>query len=412
MFDRCFPRGAPGRPTGRVTVTRRLIVVSLFPLVVGLAAASVFPGAAAAAEPRVFLITAADKGNFPAGSVRDKIHADENSMQAIFHDLVKEKGVVEYVHVPNDDGPIKIEDVRSTLDKVAAMVVPEKDAVVFYFSGHGYFDPKVRTFNLVVAEKQEAKGLPRTEVRNQLLAMKPRLAVLLTDCCAAEQRLSLVRCIDSLPVSVATRSPLFRSLFLETSGIVDITSSTPPQLSWVSGEYKNSVFTWALVKTLDERKQDGNATWRDVFDAARDVTVKQSIQESEKFGGDRKQVPLLVRYEGTYRGRNFEKVRIDDGEGLPQDNPPVQRREPFGLTMRLLDNGSAIVTGVKPGSPVDRAGIEADDVIVRWGAVGPFENLQHLDRVVDEGGGDVVLTIRNHRDGQLYETRVNANPRD
>lgn len=408
MVNRSSLRRGPALPTGLVADSLRLVLALLLPLVIGLAAAPVHTGAAAAAEPRVFLITAADRGNFPAGQVRDRVQADENSIKSIFDDL--QKGMVEHVKVPNDDGPITSRALVAALDQVAGRVAPN-DAVVFYFSGHGYFDTQLRSFNLVVADGDKVKGLPRADVRNRLLAMKPRLAVLLTDCCAGDQRMSLVR-IPPESFPVRWTKPLFRSLFLETSGVVDITSSTPPELSWVSSEYENSVFTWALVKTLRSREQDGNATWRDIFDSARDLTAKQSIRESEKFGGDRRQVPLLVRYEGTYRGRKFDKVWVEDGSGEPPGGPPQQGREPFGLTMRLLDDGSALVTAVKPGSPVARAGIEQNDVIVRWGAVGPFESIEQLDRVVDGGGGDVVLTIRNHRDGQMYERRVQAGVRD
>lgn len=390
-------RPAPFRHVSRhpVMATSPCVARCVALLAAGMAAALVFTGAAAAAERRIFLITAADKGNF-AATVREKMQEDENRMLAVFRDQAGAS--LKSERVPNER-PIAGKAISDAIDNVAKQIGRD-DAVVFYFSGHGAFDRDKREFWFVT---DQDKSLQRSVVRDRLLAMRARLTVLLSDCCAADQRMP-VSGGGSFPLP-PPMSPLFKSLFFDTDGIVDITSSTPPELSWVSGEHNNSVFTWALVKTLRDRKGDGDATWSDVFASARDLTVTQSKRESERFGGDRTQVPVLVRYEGMYRGRKI---------GAPAAGPPQRSAQGprFGLTMRLLDDGSAQVTAVAPGSPIDGAGIEAGDVIVRWAGVGPFESLEQLNDVVDGGGDDVTLTVTNQRDGRQYDVRVRAARRD
>lgn len=390
----CFPMrsrrsaGGPGR--GRVDWVGGGWANALVALAAVLAAAAGASRVADGADPRVYLIIAADKQNFGV-AVRDKMQADEDAIRRVFTDQAG--GWFVPAIIPNDK-PITSEAIDTTIDQVGKEIRPT-DAVVFYFSGHGLYNEK-DGFQIVVNERF---GRRRSELRNRLLGLKARLTVLITDVCAGNQTLPIIQPPGRFPPPKL--SPLFSSLLFKTSGLVDITSSTPPELSWVSGEHENSVFTWALVRTLRAKEANGNATWQDIFSATKSLTVEQSIREQERFGGVRKQVPLLVRYEVSYRGEKLPSVinnDLADGRGSPK----------FGLSMRLQENGTALVTAVAPDSPTQRAGVEPGDVIERWGGVGPFQSLEHLDRVVDQGGADVALTILNKRDGQRYERRIQA----
>lgn len=235
----------------------------------------------------------------------------------------------------------------------------------------------------------------------------PRLTVLLTDCCAAER--ATPPGPPDVPGPSRQTSPLFKSLFIDPTGIIDITSSTPPELSWVSSEYDTSIFTQALYQVCSRAKPQP-LSWQELFEKTKRLTVEQSLREPST----KKQTPLLIgalMFRDAGLKSTVSRFEANWVTNLLADFPAEHQPQPvriFGLAMKLLDDGTALVTEVTPDGPVAKAGIEPDDIILRWGTSGPFNDEDHLDRSVDRGPDRVVLSVLNHRDGKEYECVVTA----
>ena len=112
--------------------------------------------------------------------------------------------------------------------RIAALRPGPDDAVVVFFSGHGAFDNQEEQYFKFPRLGPQA-FLTRRQVRDAIKAKGSRLGVLLTDCC---NNMSIIPKLPRAPYvgapmapAAASFSPLFRSLFLETSGFVDLTSS-------------------------------------------------------------------------------------------------------------------------------------------------------------------------------------------
>ena len=113
---------------------------------------------------------------------------------------------------------------ESILAVIGRLAAGPGDAVVVYFSGHGGFDRRVGPY--LRFPRREAY-LTRDKLRLAIQGRNPRLGVLLTDCC---NNLFAIPGTPSLGMPTPERprvglSPLFRSLFVDHAGFVDLTSS-------------------------------------------------------------------------------------------------------------------------------------------------------------------------------------------
>jgi hypothetical protein len=167
------------------------------------------------------------------------------------------------------DAEASPETIRAALLKLK----PEPaDTVFFYYTGHGGIDDRGSHFLL------NGGKLYRDEVRALLQGPKPRLAVLLTDCCnSRSDGLSVgVREIFKSPETI---TPLARSLFIEPSGVVDVNSSAPGESAFFSEEHKGSIFTQTALQWFKERR-DQAVTWSTFMD---EVSVRVHLLFRARF---------------------------------------------------------------------------------------------------------------------------------
>ena len=172
---------------------------------------------------------------------------------------------------------------RGLVEAIRSIGDASSDTVFIYYTGHGATDlGKGHTLTFALGP-----ALPRSEIRQELAALRPRLGILLTECCSI---------LDVIPPAKASPAPQgiepppddhvrsTRSLLLRTRGIVDINSSSFEPSEGLN-EYSflgdgGGLFTGALGDVLVrapfaklDDNHDGLLTWGEFFPFVR-VLVK------------------------------------------------------------------------------------------------------------------------------------------
>lgn len=155
-------------------------------------------------------------------------------------------------------------------------VVPGRDAILFYYGGHGGWDDRP---NGVDGNERghylatSGGSLYRSTLREALLAKQPYSVVLITDSC------SNIAGIEPPHRRIPAEWEGFRDLFLRQRGLVDIQATTRGHFGWSNRQ--GGLFTCVLVKLLceprSELRYDGSddfLSWSDFFSRLREQTVE------------------------------------------------------------------------------------------------------------------------------------------
>jgi len=153
------------------------------------------------------------------------------------------------------------------------VVCNRDDVIVVYYSGHGGFSEALNEHVLTIG----SEILPRSELRGLLISKRMKLGVILTDCCA-----------DVIPgkpakptINEANLQRTMKMLFLETRGIVDITSATTGERAW--GEGSGGLFTRVFFETAWSKNQQA-ATWNAFFEEVKKGTQLRFLGFKEAQG--------------------------------------------------------------------------------------------------------------------------------
>jgi hypothetical protein len=147
------------------------------------------------------------------------------------------------------------------------LAVTPKDALLFFYGGHGATDPKTKRLYF---QLQEGKGKPlfRRDLLKVMEDKKPGLVVMLTDCCSTPVKMPFTpRKIWGVKNRPASPTPLFRDLFFRSRGTASITAATG-NASWGDDD-RGGIFTrslcWMLRKQPSEldKNKDGFVSWRE-----------------------------------------------------------------------------------------------------------------------------------------------------
>jgi hypothetical protein len=147
------------------------------------------------------------------------------------------------------------------------------DVLLFYYTGHGgMFEGRGHVLTT------SHGNLPRDALRAAMSGRRPRLCVLLSDCCSSVVRRQPQGPAPGAPAPRPEVSPMFRCLLLQHRGLVDVTSSSFGEASW-SRPGTGGFFTAALGTALGswgidefDQDKDGFVTWAEVFDQVRRET--------------------------------------------------------------------------------------------------------------------------------------------
>jgi hypothetical protein len=149
---------------------------------------------------------------------------------------------------------------QSILAAISGIRPATDDAILFYWSGHGAYDD---TGHFLILPGLET--LHRTEVIAAIQAKKPRLAVVVTDCCHEWLNSTLIashvaRYQPEEPTAAKDNSRLFSELLLKARGLVDINGASPGEAAIIGSG--GSLFTFVLCGELESHASEP-LTWRD-----------------------------------------------------------------------------------------------------------------------------------------------------
>ncbi len=161
-------------------------------------------------------------------------------------------------------------DRDATPDRVLAAIERLKpasdDALLFYYTGHGAADDRGHYLALA------GGPLYRQTIREALEGKGARLVVLLTDCCnLRSDGRRMVAMAPAPPEPPAAPPPLFRTLFFEPSGVVDINASSPGEAAYFAASPEDegidsfgSLFTRAISRFVEQHLQE-EQSWHDLL---------------------------------------------------------------------------------------------------------------------------------------------------
>ncbi|MDR3619488.1 MAG: caspase family protein [Paludisphaera borealis] len=161
---------------------------------------------------------------------------------------------------------------QSIMTAINGLEVDPDDAILFYYSGHGAFDPQRMTY-VTASGDNGMTPLFASDIRQALEARGARLTVVMFDCCNSLRPVNgplIAPAPANLP-PVTQISPLFDGLFFQPRGVVMVESSAPGEYALVlpqtrAGKAKTahgSLFTSELVGTFYKNQARG-MSWPDV----------------------------------------------------------------------------------------------------------------------------------------------------
>jgi hypothetical protein len=152
-----------------------------------------------------------------------------------------------------------------TLSKALSALAPgAKDAVLFYYSGHG-FRWKDTSNRWPVLALQDDGWMELNDIYQKLLSKKPRLLIVMSDSCNATAPYAApAKPYRSRPSPEIIKEN-YRALFADASGAYIASGCVPGQYSF-GGEPDGGAYTIAFMGALDEAVKSKGATWKDIFD--------------------------------------------------------------------------------------------------------------------------------------------------
>jgi S1-C subfamily serine protease len=311
----------------------------------------------------------------------------------------------------------------SILRRVASLTPGADDAVVVYYSGHGAFDDQIdQYFKFPRLGSQTI--LTRAQVRDAIKAKGTRLGVLITDCCNSQSVVPRV----PRPVPMAAPmyvgpppiSPLFISLFIETRGFVDVTSSKKGERSIAYPatrlvgrdllESAGGVFTTALERVFSEGKMQ-SLDWQTIVSKTAD-RVRIEFQRLKPDGLDNEEEPENPQLTQTVFARDLglkETTRVvekDDRDSRPEPFvPSFSSNESLGVLGYENGGQGIVVWASRPGSAAARMGLEHGDQIFRVNDT-TVRSARGFSQLIDNAMGAVELTFRDVRTGQIRSANV------
>ena len=224
-------------------------------------------------------------------------------------------------------------------------------------------------------------------------------------------------------------SPLFRSLFLETSGFVDLTSSKRGERSLAYPATKfagreevypqGGLFSTSIVRVLSAY-QDQPLTWSDVAEKTAEL-VRLEFQRLKPDGLDNEDEPenpqmtqTVVAHSLGLRETAFTTRPVDPDQvkRLPFEGGMLRVGPGWGMGVLGYENGGRgiVVWSANPGSPAARLGLEKGDQVLKINDT-TIRTAKGYHQLLTDSDGIVELTFRDVRTGQVRLATVTLDAR-
>jgi hypothetical protein len=281
----------------------------------------------------------------------------------------------------------------SLLETVSELSVAPNDAILFYFSGHGSVDDQGHYLALAAGK------LYRKDLMSALTAKRARMVALITDCCNTRSDGYLYAAPFIEVTSPRAPTPLFKRLFLDSTGVVDITSSSPGESAFFAPYEEDppgspgSIFTTEWLKWIDKEKQNSRS-WDELV---RGVSLRthQAFRDFYPKGASvSKGAPV----------QSEQNVFPFQYPGMPTNEGPKT-----GLVVRDFPGRGAVITDVAPGSPATQAflirrdqflSLRPQQVILSVDGK-PTPNTAAVAAAIRQSPQIVRLTVRDPMQGRL-----------
>jgi len=294
---------------------------------------------------------------------------------------------------------------KKVMTYLSDLTVKPEDSVVFYFCGHGGYQPGLgHLLQMEVVEKNDkgevVKGeiLLRSDLRSTLAEKHARLCVVISDAC------------NSYPPGAEVKGggvpewKTMRSLFLQSRGFVDINSVSEGENAF--GDRKHGgFFTGSLTATLSKPfadldfDKDGFVHWYEVLPmiqaGAQEAYATFRFSELKNIAKYIKDLPPdsekekkeLMSIEKTLKDQPNHSVRVFSLSSVLR----------FGVRV-VEDKEGVMVAMVHEYTPAASAGLKHGDRI-RSIAGQPIQKAADLDNIIAKSKGDVVLDVKVKRAG-------------
>lgn len=205
----------------------------------------------------------------------------------------------------------------SLIQAVNGLQVNNEDVVVFYYGGHGARannNSEDRFPQMCLGERNERDWVPSSLIKNMIIKKNPRLTIILTGCCNKEDAgvtiKSIVAQSQGYTSERGVNKEAFKQLFLNSKGIVQLTSSRAGEYSYCSED--GSIFCHALLEVLSQVGQgEVSSDWNSVCQNVKEMVAAVNIRTRD---GIAKQNPDYV-------------VSTNSSNIVPHnDNPSIKRK--------------------------------------------------------------------------------------
>ena len=155
-----------------------------------------------------------------------------------------------------------------------------EDTVLIYYNGHG----ELRDFDDAHVLKFAGSEVPRDLLRTELEKKPGRLKMLITDTCSKKADNTGEELVAQHLARIQGKGQRYtRNLFLEHTGILDMTAASPGELAWGNNKV-GGYFTASLIKSFrgtSDKNSDDFLEWREVFPVC--VSETETLYKDTEF---------------------------------------------------------------------------------------------------------------------------------
>ena len=211
---------------------------------------------------KLYVIVAADKDD---ASIGRYCSTDAGNIGQLFS-LNIHRDEIHLIDVPASQ--LTTAGIRSVIRNSG---IGAEDAVLFYYSGHGHYARDGKQY-FVVGGRQ----IGRESITTELQSRGAGLTVLISDACFNFNDVPPPGGVTSRQVMLGPTQPLFRKLFFETNGFINLSSCQKDEKAATHPDSsQGSVFTKALVDVLNLKRSMAGVTWQSIINEVGQETSRQ-----------------------------------------------------------------------------------------------------------------------------------------